>query len=103
MLRDLRILLGLPVREVGPAGLRTAARGEPLARETTLGLRLKDFGFEANSEPLEPGRRSRGGEAVKHSSRVIVEVLGRPSHPAPNLKAGRGLFSCCLKDTVLVE
>lgn len=55
-------------------------------------------------DPLEPGRRSWGGEAAKHSSRDIVEVLGKLSTPAPNLNAGSGLlFSCCLKDTVLVE
>lgn len=80
-----------------------AARGEPLARETALGLRLNGFGLEAKSEPLDVGRRSWGGEAVKHSSRVREEVLGTLSQPAPNLKAGRGLFSCCLNDTVLVE
>jgi hypothetical protein len=79
--------------------LRMAASGEPLARETALEARLKGLGFEANSEPLEPGRRSWGGEAAKHSSRLSDE-----STPAPNLKAGSGLlFSCCLKDTVLVE
>lgn len=81
-----------------------------MAREA-LGLRLKGFGFGAKSEPLEPGRRSWGGDAVKHSSKVNAEVeleveldmLGKVSTPAPNLKAGSGLFSCCLKDTVLVE
>jgi hypothetical protein len=30
---------------------------------------------------------------VKHSSKVSVELLWKPSHPAPNLKAGNGLFS----------
>jgi hypothetical protein len=68
-----------------------------------LELRLKGLGFEAKSEPLEPGRRSWGGEAAKHSSRVNVEVLEKLSCPAPNLKAGSGLFSCDLNDTVLVE
>jgi hypothetical protein len=40
---------------------------------------------------------------VKHSSKVSVELLEKVSYPAPNLKAGRGLLSCALKDTVLVE
>ena len=100
MLNDLRNLLGR--REGGPAGLRTAARGEPLAR-ATVELRLKGLGFDANSEPLEIGRRfSWGGEAVKHSSRLSDDAFDEKS-PHPNLKVGSGLFSCCLKDTVLVE
>jgi hypothetical protein len=70
-----------------------AARGEPLARELTPELRPKGLGLEVKSEPLEMGRRSWGGEAVKHSSKVSVELLWKPSHPAPNLKAGNGLFS----------
>jgi hypothetical protein len=103
MLKERRNLLGR-VLDGGPAGLRIAARGEPLARETALELRLKGLGFEAKMEPLEPGRRSWGGEAAKHSSKDIVEALGKLSTPAPNLNAGTGLlFSCCLKDTVLVE
>jgi hypothetical protein len=98
MLRDRRNLLGRE-REGGPVGLRTAARGEPLVRDMALAPRLNDLGFDPKSDPLEPGRRSWGGEAVKHSSRVSVE-----SAPAPNLKGGIGLLcSCCLKDTVLVE
>jgi hypothetical protein len=40
---------------------------------------------------------------VKHSSKVMVEVLEKLSCPAPNLKVGRGLVSLDLKDTVLVE
>jgi hypothetical protein len=101
MLRDRLNLVGR--REGGPTGLRTAASGEPLARETMLELRLKDLGFEANNEPLEPGRRSWGGDAAKHSSKVMVEELEKLSCPAPNLNAGRGLASLDLKDTVLVE
>lgn len=78
-----------------------AAIGDPLAR--ALEFRLKGLGLEAKSEPLEPGRRSWGGEAVKHSSKVSDDELKSP-HPAPNLKGGSGaLFSCCLKDTLLVE
>jgi hypothetical protein len=80
-------------------GLRMAARGEPFVRDMALDPWLKDLGFDPKREPLEPGRRSCGGEAVKHSSRVSVE-----SAPAPNLKGGTALLcSCCLKDTVLVE
>jgi hypothetical protein len=103
MLKERRNLLGR-VREGGPAGLRMAASGEPLAREAALMLRLKGLGFEAKSDPFEPGRRSCGGEGAKHSSKDNDEVLGKLSHPAPNLNVGNGLlFSCCLKDTVLVE
>lgn len=98
MLSDLLNLLGR--REEAPAGFLIAARGEPLARDTTLELRVKSLGFDANSEPLDVGRRSWGGDAVKHSSRVSVDV---EKSPQPNLKAGSGLFSCDLKDTVFVE
>jgi len=77
-----------------------AASGEPFTRDT-FELRAKDLGLEAKSEPLEVGRRSWGGEAVKHSSRVNAGALEKS--PQPNLKAGNGLFSCDLKDTVLVE
>jgi hypothetical protein len=97
MLNDLRNLLGRRV-EV-PAGLRTAASGEPLAR---VEVRLKGLGFDEKRDPLEIGRRSWGGEAVKHSSKVGVDTFEEKS-PHPNLKVGSGLFSCCLKDTVLVE
>lgn len=83
MLRERRNLLGR-VREGGPAGLRIAARGDPLAREAALELRLKALGFDAKSEPLEPGRRSCGGEAVKHSSNDNDEALEKLSTPAPN-------------------
>jgi hypothetical protein len=104
MLNDLRNLLGR--REGGPVGFRIAASGEPLARDTAVELRWKGFGFDAKREPLEVGRRSWGGEAVKHSSKVSVETLEEKS-PHPNLKAGNGVFSgclsCCLKDRVLVE
>lgn len=99
MLSDLLNLLGR--RAGGPAGFLIAARGEPLARDTALELRLKGFGFDAKSEPLDVGRRSWGGEAVKHSSRVSEDELEKS--PQPNLKAGNGLFSCALNDTVLVE
>lgn len=84
-----------------------AARGEPLLRDWILepkgkGLILLD----ANSDPLEHGRRSWGGEGAKHSSRVGADVLPRlanvsRSQPAPNLKVE--CCSCCLKETVLVE
>lgn len=99
MLNDLLNLLGR--REEGPTGFLTAARGEPLARDPALELKCKDLGFDAKSEPLEPGRRSCGGEAVKHSSKVSVDEVEKSPHP--NLKVGKGLFSCALKDTVLVE
>ena len=56
MLNDLLNLLGR--RDGGPAGFLIAAIGEPLARDTALELRWKGLGFEAKSEPLEPGRRS---------------------------------------------
>jgi hypothetical protein len=78
-------------RDGGPAGLRTAPRGEPLARATTLELRLKGLGFEAKSDPLESGRRSWGGEAVKHSSKVSEDVFEKLSRPAPNRNVGNGL------------
>lgn len=57
---------------------------------------------DAKSEPLDMGRRSRGGEGAKHSSRLGEDVLSKlsRSQPAPNLN---GCSSCCLKETVLVE
>jgi len=73
MLNDRLNLLGR--RDGGPAGFLTAAKGEPLARDTALELRLKGLGFDAKREPFEVGRRSWGGEAVKHSSRVKSDVL----------------------------
>jgi hypothetical protein len=84
--------------------LRTAARGEPLAR-AAVQLRVKGFGFDAKREPLDVGRRSWGGEAVKHSSRLSEDAF-RVKSPQPNWKAGSGVldgFSWSLKDTVLVE
>lgn len=70
MLSDLRNLLGL--REEGPTGFLTAAaaRGEPLARDRELEARLEALFLEAKSEPWEGGRRSWGGDTVKHSSRL---------------------------------
>jgi hypothetical protein len=68
-----------------------------------LELRWNGLGFEAKSEPLDMERRSWGGEAAKHSSRVGVDVPWKTPHPAPNLKGGSELFSWALKDTVLVE
>lgn len=79
-----------------------AANGEPFAREEVLELMLKGLDFDANKEPFEVGRRSWGGETVKASSRVKSDVL-EEKLPHPNLKVVNGLFSCDLKDTVLVE
>jgi len=102
MLNDLRNLLGR--REGGPAGFLTAARGEPLAR-AAVELREKGLGFEAKREPLEVGRRSWGGEAVKHSSKLSEDEF-RVKSPQPNWKADSGVLdglSWSLNDTVLVE
>lgn len=65
----------------------------------------KGLVLDAKSDPLEHGRRSRGGEGAKHSSRLGEDVLLMlsklsRSQPAPNLN---GCCSCCLKETVLVE
>ncbi len=63
----------------------------------------KGFVFDdAKSDPLEHGRRSRGGEGAKHSSRLGEDVFSKlsRSQPAPNLN---GCCSCCLNETVLVE
>lgn len=73
MLSDLLNLVGL--REGGPAGFLTAARGEPFARDVEPKARLKDFGLDAKSEPLEVGRRSCGGDTVKHSSKLSDDAF----------------------------
>lgn len=75
--------------------------GDPLAREALV-LRSNILGLEDPSRWFAMGRRSGGGEAVKHSSSEAIEEL-KQSTPAPNLKGGRGFCSCALKDTVLVE
>ena len=90
MLSDRLNLLGR--REGGPAGFLMAAIGDPLARDAALELKLKALGFDAKSEPLDVGRRSWGGDVLKHSSRVSSDVL-EEKLPQPNLKAGSGLFS----------
>lgn len=59
--------------------MRMAASGDPLARAVRPELRLKGFGFEAKRDPLEHGRRSWGGDAVKHSSRLSDDVLEKLS------------------------
>lgn len=99
MLRDRLNLVGR--RDGGPAGLRIDARGDALLRAMALEARLKGLGLDANNEPLDPGRRSWGGEGAKHSSNVMVEELEKL--PQPNLNGGSELLvSCCLKDTLLV-
>jgi hypothetical protein len=83
MLSDLRILAG---RRAGPDEVfrimlepKGLARGNPIA------------GFDI-------GRRSGGGDIVKHSSSDGMEVLT----PAPNKKAGASSLRD-LSETVLVE
>jgi hypothetical protein len=76
--------------------------GDPFARDT-VELRQSGFGFEAPTKGFENSLRSWGGDTVKHSSRDGEDVAENASTPAPNLKAGSGLFSLDLKDTVLVE
>lgn len=108
MLNDLLILLGRG-REWAALCFLMAARGEPLLRDCMFEPKGKDLTFDdAKSDPLEHGRRSWGGEGAKHSSRLGEDVLPMlpklsRSQPAPNLNAGHGCCSSCLKDTVLVE
>lgn len=109
MLSDLLILLGRGRPECAALCFLMEARGEPLLREEILEAKGKGLALDdAKSDPLEHGRRSCGGEGAKHSSRLGEDVLPMlpklsRSQPAPNLNGGHGWFSCCLKDTVLVE
>lgn len=58
----------------------------------------KGLGREKPMEGFDMGRRSGGGDMVKHSSRDGTEVLT----PAPNKKAGTSSLRD-LRETVLVE
>jgi hypothetical protein len=83
-------------------GFLTAVRGDPLARDM-LELIWNGLGFEPKSDELGRERRSCGGEAAKHSSKVGVAVPWKTPQPAPNRNGACELFSWVLKDTVLVE
>lgn len=61
-------------------------------------LELKGLGLEYPREGFDIGRRSGGGDILKHSS---SEGVDEDSTPAPNKKGGSS-FSA-LSDTVFVE
>ena len=78
-----------------------AASGEPLARDEFVFMKSLDL-ETPKVGPLK-GFDSRGGEAVKHSSREGVVMVEKVLTPVLNLNGGNGAASRDLMDTVLVE